>query len=194
MTALIILAAGSSSRLGFPKQTLLYKGKTLIEIAVEAALKSKCNQVIVVLGAGADKIKPYISNDSIQVIENPDWEEGIASSIRMAIRFIAHDESITDVLFMLCDQPFVNRSLIDNLIGKRQETGSKIVACAYNDTVGVPALFDRTLFPQLLSLKGQEGAKKIIGSYPDVVTTVPFEKGQIDIDTIADYEELLHDL
>lgn len=194
MTALIILAAGSSSRLGFPKQTLLYKGKTLIEIAVEAGTKSKCNPVIAVLGASADKIKPYLRNDLVKVIENPDWEEGMASSIRLAIQAINGDKGITNAIFMLSDQPFVNRSVIDSLVHKRQETGSRIVACAYNDTVGAPALFARSLFPQLLSLKGQEGAKKIIGSYPDAVTTIPFEKGRIDIDTITDYEELLRSL
>jgi len=194
MTALVILAAGESSRLGFPKQTLLFKGKTLIEIAVEAGLKSKAHTATVILGANADKIKPYINNDLVGVIDNPDWEEGIASSIRLAIQSVNDDKNITDVIFMLSDQPFANRAVIDSLIHKRQETGSEIVACAYNDTVGVPALFNRSLFPQLLSLNGQEGAKKIIGNYTSDIATVPFEKGSIDIDTIADYEELLRSL
>jgi len=194
MTAVIILAAGESRRLGFPKQTLLFKGKTLIEIAMEAGLKSKADAVMVILGANADKIGPYISNNTVQVIDNPDWEEGIASSIRLAIQSVNDDKNITDVIFMLSDQPFANRAVIDSLIHKRQETGSKIVACAYNDAVGVPALFNRSLFPQLLSLNGQEGAKKIIGNYTSDIATVPFEKGSIDIDTIADYEQLLRSL
>lgn len=190
MTAVFILAAGQSSRLGFPKQTLLFKGKTLIETAVEAALKSKADAVMVVLGANADKIRPYVSNESVGVINNPDWNAGIASSIRLAIQSVNDDKNISDVIFMLSDQPFVNRAVIDSLVHKRQQTGSKIVACAYNDTIGVPVLFNRLLFPQLLALKGQEGAKKIIGNYTDVAT-VSFENGSIDIDTIADYEELL---
>ena len=194
MTVLVILAAGESTRLGFPKQTLLYKGKTLIEIAVEAGVKSKCDRVIVVLGANAEKISPYVSGNSVQVITNPCWKEGIASSIRLAVEFIEPDKNITDTIFMLCDQPFVNRFLIDSLIYKRQETGHKITACTYSNTVGVPALFSRSLFPQLLSLKGQDGAKRIITDYTDDIATVPFEKGRFDIDTIADYEELLRSL
>ncbi|MDB5001900.1 MAG: nucleotidyltransferase family protein [Mucilaginibacter sp.] len=190
MTALIILAAGESSRLGFPKQTLLYKGKTLIELAIESGLKSKCNPVIVVLGANADKIEPGIKSNDIQIIHNTAWTQGMASSIRAGINYIKDDNTITGAMIMLCDQPFVNRAIIDSLLYK-QQTGTNIVACTYKDTFGVPALFKRALFTELLLLQGQEGAKKVINNHPDDVATVPFEKGGIDIDTVTDYEELL---
>lgn len=191
MTALIILAAGESSRLGFPKQTLLYKGQTLIELAIEAGLKSKCRRVIVVLGANAEVIEPGIKKYDVKIVHNPNWAEGMSSSIKAGINHINEDRAISNAIFMLCDQPFVNRALIDSLLYKQQETNQSIIACTYKDTVGVPALFDRSLFAQLLSLQGQEGAKKILNAYPNDITTIPFKKGDIDIDTLQDYQNLI---
>jgi molybdenum cofactor cytidylyltransferase len=191
MTALIILAAGASSRLGFPKQTLLYKGKTLLEIAIEAGLKSKCQPVTVVLGANADKIEPGIKSYAIDILHNADWETGMGSSIALAIKEIQKNEGITQSVIMLCDQPFVTSRLIDSLLYKQQETNKKIIACTYKDTIGVPVLFNRALFDELALLQGQEGAKKILNAHPDDIGTIPFEKGGVDIDTVADYEDLL---
>jgi molybdenum cofactor cytidylyltransferase len=191
MTTLIILAAGASGRLGFPKQTLLYKGKTLLETAIEAGLKSKCDEVNVVLGANAEAIESGIKNYNINIIHNPNWADGMASSIAAVVNSLQANIAVRSVVIMLCDQPFVNRAIIDSLLYKQQQTGKPIVACTYKDTVGVPALFSRSLFDQLLLLQGQEGAKKIITDYPEAVATIPFEKGGIDIDTLADYEELI---
>jgi molybdenum cofactor cytidylyltransferase len=191
MTGLIILAAGESSRLGFPKQTLLYKGKTLLELAIEAGLKSKCSTVTVVLGANAEAIETGIKQYRIHVIHNSDWAKGMASSIKSAIAHTQKDKDMDSVVIMLCDQPFVTNAIIDNLLYKQQETGKKIIASTYNDTVGVPALFNRTLFAELLLLQGKEGAKKILNNHPDDIATISFGKGGIDIDTLTDYETLL---
>jgi molybdenum cofactor cytidylyltransferase len=191
MTSLIILAAGASSRMGFPKQTLLYKGKTLLEIAIEAGLKSKCQNVTVVLGANADKIEPGIRDYPINIIHNPDWEQGMASSITLAVKKIQQDNTIDQAIIMLCDQPFVTSRILDSLLHKQQKTSKKIVACTYKDTVGVPVLFSRSLFAELLQLQGQEGAKKTLSTHNEDIATIHFEKGGIDIDTVADYEALL---
>ncbi len=191
MTALIILAAGASSRLGFPKQTLLYKGRTLLEIAIEAGLKSKCQPVKVVLGANLDKIEPGLQDYPINIIHNPDWETGMGSSIALAIKEIQNNADITQAVIMLCDQPFVTSRLIDSLLYKQQETNKKIIACTYKDTIGVPVLFNRSLFGELILLHGQEGAKRILNAHANDVATIPFERGGIDIDTVADYEALL---
>ena len=191
MTAVIILAAGASTRLGFPKQTLLYRGKTLIEIAIEAGLKANFGPVVVVLGANAEAIEPGIKHFNITIIQNDSWAAGMASSISAAITSIEKNEAIDSAVIMLCDQPFVSRSLIGSMILKQQQTGSKIVACTYKDTVGVPVLFHRSLFAELLLLQGQEGAKKILQAHASEVVAIPFEKGGIDIDTLADYEELI---
>ncbi|TFF35678.1 nucleotidyltransferase family protein [Mucilaginibacter psychrotolerans] len=189
MTAAIILAAGVSSRLGQPKQNLLHNGQTLLQHTVFCAQQSTCEQVIVVLGANTDKIKPV---DGTTTLYNNHWQEGMASSIRLAITQIGKDTSIENAIIMVCDQPFISAQLLNSLIDKHTETGRPIVACAYNDTTGPPALFHRSVFAKLLLLQGHEGAKKILLTHAEGVATVPFEKGSIDIDTIADYENLIN--
>lgn len=160
-------------------------------MAIEAGLKSKCRPVTVVLGANAEKIEPGIKDYPVNILHNPHWEAGMGSSIALAIKEIQKNKAINQAAIMLCDQPFVTGRLIDSLLYKQQETGKKIIACSYQETVGVPVLFNRALFNELSLLQGQEGAKKILNAHPDEIATIPFEKGGIDIDTVADYEELL---
>jgi len=119
MTVLIILAAGESRRLGHPKQNLLFQNKTLLQRAVETGLDSKCRPVIVVLGANADLITPIVFTEGVRIIHNEDWEEGIASSIRIAINEVQQDNSINGALIMLCDQPFVDADLLNNMLQKK---------------------------------------------------------------------------
>jgi molybdenum cofactor cytidylyltransferase len=187
MTALIILAAGESSRLGKPKQNLVFEGQTLLQRAVESGKGSGCETIIVVLGANSDKITPVPGTTTLY---NADWKEGMASSIRAAIAEINNDASIDKAIIMLCDQPFVNAALLNTLINKQIETSKPIVACAYGGTTGVPVLFARSLFGELLKLQGREGAKKILKDHANDVVTIVFEKGGIDIDTPEDYEKL----
>ncbi len=190
MTGLIILAAGPSSRLGLPKQNLIYKGQTLLQRAVDEAIASVCHPIIVVLGANAEAIRPTVLDKPISIIYNPDWQEGMASSIRLGILGLQNiDPEISAVVLMLCDQPFVNSQLIDQLIEINSKKG--IVASAYNETAGVPILFEANYFYELLSLNGQEGAKKLLVKYEGDLITVPFLLGSIDIDTVDDFEKLL---
>jgi molybdenum cofactor cytidylyltransferase len=113
----------------------------------------------------------------------------MASSIRIGIRQIRQLEpKITSVILMLCDQPFVDASLLDQLVKKKSLTG--IVASGYNGITGAPVLFDAAYFDELLLLKGQEGAKKLLLKYPDDIDAVSFPLGSIDIDTMEDYEKL----
>jgi len=188
MTAAIILAAGASSRLGQPKQNLLHNGQTLLQYAVDCAQQSNCGQIVVVLGANTDQIKPI---DGTTTLYNNHWQEGMASSIRLAIVELNKDTSIENAIILLCDQPFISPGLLNSLIDKHSETGMPIVACAYGGTTGPPALFHRSLFAKLLLLQGHEGAKKILLAHAGETALVPFEKGSIDIDTLTDYENLI---
>jgi molybdenum cofactor cytidylyltransferase len=95
------------------------------------------------------------------------------------------------IILLVCDQPFVDARTINGLIERRQKTKKPIVASAYSRTLGVPALFDRSLFGQLLALDNESGAKSIILSNRKRVAEFPFSKGAIDIDTMADYEKLI---
>ena len=187
MTAAIILAAGESSRLGQPKQNLFFNGQTLLQRAVDSTQRSKCKSVIVVLGANADVITPPAKTT---LLYNKDWKEGMASSIRIAINEVNEDVSVDKAIILLCDQPFVSAELLDSMIDKQTETGKTIVACTYNGTIGVPVLFERGLFAELLLLRGNEGAKKVLKDHIPDIASIPFEQGGIDIDTPADYEQL----
>ncbi|MDN3579923.1 nucleotidyltransferase family protein [Mucilaginibacter flavus] len=192
MTGIIILAAGSSSRFGSPKQNLVYQGKTLLQRAIQTAITSACcDCVLVVLGANEGEIRPSISDQQIHITYNPHWSEGMSTSIRQGISEIQRLEPlVTSVILMLCDQPFVDPFLLYQLTERRAENDHGIVACEYKNTLGVPALFGQSYFGHLKELQGQEGAKKLIGLYPDDVVSVPFALGAIDIDTIEDFEKL----
>lgn len=193
-TGIVILAAGGSARLGQSKQRLLYKGKTLLETSVYAAIYSVCKPVIVVLGANADNNDFIGKSENVFIVQNESWQKGIGSSIRCGIKELLKIEpAVTDAIIMLCDQPYADTALLDKLVKTKLETGKQIVASAYNNSIGVPALFDKIFFPLLLQLKGKEGAKKIIFDNEAQVAAIPFPLGSIDIDTTEDYEKLISD-
>lgn len=190
MTAIIILAAGSSSRMGQAKQQLVYRGDTLLQHTIKAAMQSAASQVIMVLGAHAEQVQASINTKQVQQVINENWQLGMASSIQAGIRALQADEHVFDqVLLMLCDQPFVSATLLNRMMAAAINETS-IVACAYQDTLGAPVLFGKTYLNDLLALQGQEGAKKLLTRYPDRITAIAFPEGGIDIDTPDDYRKL----
>ena len=191
-TGIIILAAGSSSRLGRPKQLLDYKGKTLLQTVINEAFETSCRSVLVVLGANAKQIASQHQNDEVNFVINESWENGMASSIVAGLSaIIRNNTEIESVIIAVSDQAFIKMSNFNNLIEKQKETGKNIIASTYNGTIGTPVLFKKDYFEALLSLKGAEGAKKILKQYPEDVETVVFEHGEIDIDTETDYNILI---
>jgi molybdenum cofactor cytidylyltransferase len=188
--AIIILAAGSSSRFGHPKQLAKYLEENFIRHALSQAINTSAN-VIVVLGANFDAVEKEIRDFPVRVAYNKDWEEGMSSSIRCGLAGLLKENASADAaLFMVCDQPFVTSSLLNEMITKYEETMKPIIATAYKDTIGTPVLFDKIFFPALSQLLGPSGAKKIISENKDSIITIPFPLGYIDIDTKADYEAL----
>ena len=190
MTGLLLLAAGSSQRLGSPKQLLTYKGKTLLNHCIDTALASTAQPILVVLGANFDEIYLTIPRVGIQVLNNTGWEEGMSSSVRLGIAELEKDPGIDSALIMLCDQPYVTSGLLEKLITAKDTTGKKIITCFFNDTYGPPACFHRSLFNELSELKGQNGAKSLIINHPREVVTINFPEGATDIDTKEDYFSL----
>lgn len=191
MTGLIILAAGASVRLGKPKQTLVFKGKSLIQHAIESGIQAHCKPIVVVTGAYASQVVPETQRYAVHVVYNAAWEEGMASGIRCGVGALMKEApQATGVILMVCDQPFADAILLMQLIQKKQETGKPVIASIYNHTLGVPALFSLHLFPDLLALQGQEGARKLLITHAHSVATVAFPLGGIDIDTLSDYEQL----
>lgn len=187
----ILLAAGDSSRLGSPKQLLLHDGKTLLQNSVQAANASMAYPSVIVLGANADTIKKEFDGLDTQIVVNDDWQEGMASSIRCGIQALLEiSPSAEGAILMVCDQPYVNASLLNNLIGVYQDNSHPIVACSYADTFGPPALFPKRIFPELLELKGDVGAKNILHQHSREVELILFPEGTLDIDTIEDYKKI----
>ena len=188
---IIILAAGASTRLGKPKQLLLYHGITLLKHTVNVAANANADVVIVVLGENADLFTKEIEGLKVDVVENKEWEEGLASSVRAGLNTLLKISPATDaVIFMVCDQPYISSTVLNDLITTQQKTGKPIVTCNYGDAIGPPALFHKSFFPELMKLKGDSGARKIIQQNMDEVAMVLFPKGKIDIDTETDYHAL----
>ena len=178
--------------MGKPKQLLTYQGSSLISHAVKIGLNSNCRPVIVVLGAYKEQVKPQIDKLPIEIIENSDWETGMSSSIRAGINAINQSNSNLDsVIIALADQPLISEAVFNQLIKEYRDTNNKIIAAAYDDIVGVPALFDKNFFSELMDIEGDRGAKALIRKYRDEVLTVPVAEAAIDIDTPDDYQKLL---
>ncbi|SHH61091.1 nucleotidyltransferase family protein [Flavobacterium defluvii] len=191
-TGIVILAAGNSSRLGRPKQLLEYKESTLLKNTVSEALKVPNSFVLVVTGANKVIIEKELNSAEITLCFNAEWENGMSSSIVKGLNeLLLLNPDSEECIFAVCDQPFVTSLVFENLIQESHKTEKGIAASAYSETLGTPVLFHKKYFNELLELKGQEGAKKIIKKYWDDVVSVPFEKGNIDIDTAEDYEKLI---
>ncbi|MDX1936012.1 MAG: nucleotidyltransferase family protein [Flavihumibacter sp.] len=191
---IVLLAAGQSKRLGHPKQLLSYNGTTLIEHAVNAALATTLTPVIVVLGACNEIIAPYLTPYTrVHVVYNKDWETGMASTIQTGLQALQQTNPVADgVLLMVCDQPFLTPAIINDLISLQQQTQLPAAACRYQQKTGTPALFHQSLFKELMLLQGDTGARKILEALNTQVALLNFEKGMVDVDTEADYQQLIN--
>ncbi|AEV96945.1 hypothetical protein A4D02_18755 [Niastella koreensis] len=190
-TDIIILAAGASTRLGQPKQLLPWQGVTLLQHAVQTAL-TVTTQPVVVTGANGEHLAAALDAGQVKMVYNSNWQQGIASSIRCGLQALLNRTPGPDqVIFMVCDQPFVTPGLLLDLINEQQKSRKPIVASAYANTLGIPALFDKSLFPQLLDLQGDTGARRVIAQYGAEVASVEFPEGKFDIDTQSEYQDLV---
>lgn len=186
----ILLAAGASARMGEPKQMLWFRGETLLRRTAKTAL-AVSNRVVVALGARIETTRKEIEDLPVEIVENKNWAVGMSSSIKAGLIKLAADANeLEAVIVLVCDQPFVNENLLQKLVAEFQETDAPIVACAYQDALGVPALFQRKLFTELLALNASAGAKQLIKKYLTQAAAIPFPEGAFDVDTPADYENL----
>ncbi|MEO7598861.1 MAG: nucleotidyltransferase family protein [Opitutus sp.] len=184
----VILAAGSSSRMGAPKQLLPVFGEPMLVRAVDSALASAAWPIVVVLGAHAEKIRPLLATRPVLIAENPAWIEGMASSLRTGIATLRQfSRAIEAAVVALCDQPNFNADVIQRLVNAQESTGRSIVAARYNGRNGAPALFLRQHFAQLTNLTGEEGARALLNSDSDQVAAIDLPDLATDLDTPADY-------
>lgn len=187
--ALLLLAAGASARMGRPKQLLPYRGRTLLRHAAETAVASGCVPIVLVTGAVHEALVAEVAGLPVQAVHNPDWATGMASSIRTGLLAVAESHPRA-VLIMLVDQPLVTPKLLRELVDRQQQTQAPVVAAAYGDTLGVPAVFHQALLPELRELLGQAGAGRLIARLGPAVERVPFPAGLLDVDTPEQYAAL----
>jgi molybdenum cofactor cytidylyltransferase len=189
--AAIILAAGGSSRFGKPKQLLKLSERSLVRRTVDEAGEAGCSPVVVVTGNARDEVECELTGTAAVLVDNRNWKRGIGTSIRAGVGYLIGTAPETDAAVLLvCDQPLVDAKAISALITLHEETQKRIVSSRYAQTLGVPALFHRACFEELLALHGDSGAKSIILSNRKRVAEFPFPDGAIDVDTIQDWENL----
>ncbi len=184
------MAAGGSSRLGEPKQLLPWNNKTLIENAIQTAIETSKADVFVVLGANAERISKVISPYEAEVIQNPNWEQGLGNSIAFGMDHIKHSH-YDGVLIMLADQPLITSSYLKEIISAREGKAQEIIATNYGThKLGVPALFSKYYFEALSKLDGDKGAKAILQKHQQHIKLVEGSHLVSDIDTKEDYKLL----
>ncbi len=185
MLAIVVLAAGGSARMGSAKQLLPLGGRSLLRRAAETAVATGCRPAVVVLGRDAADMRPELAGLDVVAVDNPDWRLGMGSSIRAAMAAVPADAA--GVVVTLCDQPHVDAAALATLIDAFGRTG-RTVAARYAGTVGVPAVFPRDRFPELLALDPAAGAKRLLGG--DDVVPVDLPAAAVDVDTPADYRRV----
>lgn len=191
--AIVLLAAGESSRMGRAKQLLPWRNSTLLGNAIQSAKQSSGKHIYVVLGARATNIKDSHNDATIHWVVNQDWKKGIGSSIASATSHILKTGITYDgILIMLCDQPLIDTIYLNELMDTFSKTDKGIVATTYKHGNGVPAVFDKMYFLELEKLTEDFGAKDIIlKSLEDMITLNPKGKEK-DLDTMQEYNELLN--
>jgi molybdenum cofactor cytidylyltransferase len=185
----VVLAAGLSRRMGRAKMLMPVDGRAIVRHAVESVLAGGVDSVWVVTGPDVEPVEAALAGLAVQIVVNPAPEEGQASSLRAGIA--ALPASVDAVLIALGDQPALAPSIIPALLAARRTSPKLIVAPRYRDGQGNPVVFRREIFPELLRLTGDQGARPIIQKEPARVEWVELDLPMPpDVDTPADYEKI----
>lgn len=190
--AVLLLAAGSSSRMGVPKQLLKWNNTTLLNHAINTVKQIDQNEIVLVLGAHFDEITSKIDASNITVIFNEDWKKGLGNSIACGIKYIKESlPDIDSVLIQLADQPLIDSNFLNKMIEYYQLDTDKIICTSYqNKRLGVPAIFNKTNFEELSKLNHDKGAKDLLNNNSEDILFLDGTNLISDIDTLEDYEAL----
>jgi len=188
----IVLAAGSSRRMGTPKQLLPVGGRPLLELVVDAACGSRLDEVVVVLGGNAEAVRAAVDVGRARVIVNAEHEQGMSTSLRAGIR--ALDESVERLVVILGDQPDVSAALVDRLLDEQERSGLPASALSFDGLLHPPVVMRRELWPDLMALEGDVGCRRLIRARQELVAAVAADTPlhhPVDIDTPEDFERLV---
>jgi molybdenum cofactor cytidylyltransferase len=194
MIAAIILAAGQSSRMGQHKLLLPLLGKPLLLHVVENATAAGCDEVMVVVGYRAETVRELLTSQPVRIIENPAYEQGQSTSLRVGIAALAPQTEAAIIL--LGDQPLVGPAILKRLMQAWHDSARPIVAPYYAGQRGNPVLFARALFPELLSVTGDQGGREILQRHAAEIEPVHIADTDAaqDLDTWQEYQALLRRL
>lgn len=186
----LLLAAGASVRLGQPKQQVVFNGNPLLVHAVQQAHQSG-RHVYVVLGAHAVRHQTVLAPEMATVYVNPNWQRGMGHTLKFGLRALLQARpELEAVIVAVCDQPFLSAAVFRQLAGACHPATGALVACRYASGWGVPALFGKKFFEDLLRLPDEAGAKSLLQHHAPNVCWVSFPLGHIDIDTPEDLAAL----
>lgn len=184
---IVLLAAGGSERMRKPKQLMPFRGRSLVRVAGDTAVESGCRPVVTVVGKASDKVIWKLAGLPIIMAENKRWQEGQAGSLRLGVSVAYNAAPDLDALIvMVCDQPLLTTDHIRGLIDTYMGSEKTIVAASYDGTRGVPVLFDRKYFSELIALEGEGGARSMLDEYADEVAEVDMPEAAFDVDTPED--------
>lgn len=183
--AVLIMAAGASTRFGSPKQLAVFKGQTLVQRCIDSASAISPHSVVLVLGANHQDIETEVSG--AQIIVNQDWQQGLGNSIACGIKQI--DSDVDAVLVLLADQVQISAEHIELMA--QAFVGDNIVSASYSGLRGVPAIFPRCVFSQLQALTGDQGAKALLQNPPVALVEFALPEAALDIDRVEDLNQLL---
>jgi molybdenum cofactor cytidylyltransferase len=191
MIAALVMAAGGSSRLGRPKQLEPWAGNTLLGHVLDQIRKLPFDHIFVVIGASSDEIIDSVDLEGCTVVENPEWEEGMASSLRVGLDAVLRLSRTDAVAIFLGDQPEIDADVVERLIKARKGSKRQAIVPKYRYTWGNPVIVESPLWPRLMSLEGDEGAKGLLQAHQEWVLEIWFEhRPPRDVDTAADIEDL----
>jgi len=191
MIAGLILAAGESSRMGTPKATLAYRGRTFLELIVETLSEGGLDPIVVVLGHQAEEIRRQVRIEPALVVINPDYRSGQTSSLQAGLRAMAADDPEA-VLLCLVDHPAVSKETVRTLVATFRQCGAPVVIPTYQGRRGHPVLIGRQLYQKLLALACDAGADSVVRRYrPETEFNEVEDEGVvIDVDDPEEYRRL----
>ncbi len=191
-TGILILAAGAASRMNRPKMLLAFGSSSILAHILEEVKVIKPDLICLVTGYYHKEIMENINVSGLWVVHNEHWKDGMASSISKAVYEMTKKyPHLNSIMILVSDQPYINRSLLAEMVSVRISTKKGIVAAQYGGIQGTPVLFDKKYFNSLMALTGDTGAKSILQQHLSDTAAVAFSLGAIDIDTAEDYENLL---
>jgi molybdenum cofactor cytidylyltransferase len=194
MLSAIVLAAGMSTRMGQNKLLLDFKDKPLIAHAVDTLLASEIDEVIVVLGHEADKVQEKLRGKQVRLIQNPDYREGLSTSVRAGVNAVSSQAA--GIMVYLADQPLLEPADANRILRAfthAKEVGKSIVVPFFDGQRGNPVLLDSLYREAILGVVGDVGCKGVIRRYPDQVFVVEMENDHVvrDVDNMEEYEGVL---